>query len=99
MVHRRLHGWCSLWGEVVVVDPCGEWFGEEPVVTAAVVEVVGGVDELGGWWGVSDGPGVPGVESVEALSGSGESTLASVEAAGELPVDLEVLFEPATFLT
>ena len=46
----------ELWCEVVLVDPGGEWFGEECVVAAGVVEVVGGVDEGGGAWGVSGLP-------------------------------------------
>ena len=87
-----MHGGCRWsWGEVALVDPCGEWFGEGSLVAAGVMEVVGGVDELGGWWGVSGGPGVPGVEGVEALFGGGEPVLIAAEAAGELLVDLEVL--------
>jgi hypothetical protein len=64
------------------------------LVTAGVVEVVGCVDEGGGWWGVSGGPGVPGVEGVEVLFGGGEPVGVAVEAAGELLVDLEVLLQP-----
>ena len=45
-----------LWGQVVFVDPGVEGVGEECVLTAGVVEVVGGVDEGGGAWGVSVGP-------------------------------------------
>lgn len=57
VLHGRLHSWgWSSWGEVVFVDPCGEWFGEECVVAAGVVEVLSGVDECGGAWGVSVGP-------------------------------------------
>ena len=70
VVQRRLGGgrrWP--WGEVVLVDPGGEKFGEGSMVAAGVVEVLGGVDEGGGWWGVPGGPGVPGVEGVEALFG------------------------------
>lgn len=97
VVHGRLHSWgWSLRGEVVLVDPCREWFGEGSVVTAGVVEVVGGVDECGRWCGVPGGPGVPVVESVESLLRGGEAVLIAVEAASELPVDLEVLIEPAT---
>lgn len=45
-----LHGGRRLpWDEIMVVDPCGEWFGEGSVVAAGVVEVAGGVDESGGW--------------------------------------------------
>ena len=48
-MHRRLHGGRRRpWGEVVLVDPRGEGFGEGSVVAAGVVEVVGGVDEGGG---------------------------------------------------
>ena len=67
VVDGRLDGGRGSRGdEVVLVDPGGEWFGEGSVVAARVVEVVGGVDEGGGWWGVSGGPGVPGVEGVES---------------------------------
>ena len=44
-----------LWVQFVLVDPVGEGFGEECVMGAGVVEVVGGVDEGGGVWGVSVG--------------------------------------------
>jgi hypothetical protein len=33
------------WGEVVLVDPCGQWSGEAGVVAAGAFELVGGVDE------------------------------------------------------
>ena len=48
---------------------------------------------------MSGGPGVPGVERVEALLGGGESVGVAGEAAGELLVDLEVLLQPMLFLT
>ena len=100
MVAGRLDGRRgSRWGEVVFVNPRGEWFREGSVVAAGVVEVVGGVDEVGGWWGVSGGPGVPGVEGVEVLLGGGESVGVAVEAAGELLVDLAVLLQPMLFLS
>ncbi len=82
-----------LWGEVMLVDPVGEWFGEECVVAAGVVEVVGGVDERGGAWGVSVGPVVPGVEGVEAVLGVVEPVVVAVELSGELSVDGEVVSE------
>jgi hypothetical protein len=100
VVQGRLYGRRrTLWGEVVLPDPGGEWLGEGSLVTAGVVEAVGCVDEGGGWWGVSGGPGVPGVEGVEALFGGSEPVGVSVEAAGELPVDLEVLLQLVLFLT
>ena len=99
LAHGWLYGRRWSWGEIVLVDPGGEWFGESSVVTAGVLEVLGRVDEGGGWWGVSGGPGVPGVEGVEALLGGGESVGVAVEAAGELLVDLAVLLEPLLFLS
>lgn len=33
------------WGEVVLVDPGGQWSGEAGVVAAGAFELVGGVDE------------------------------------------------------
>ncbi len=87
-----------LWGEVVLVDPVGEWFGEESVVAAGVVEVVGGVDEGGGAWGVSVGPVGPGVEGVEAVLDVEEPVVVAVELSGELSVDGEVLLEPVAFV-
>ena len=98
VVDGRLHGWGrSSWCEVVLVDPGREWFGEEFVVAAGVVEVVGGVDEGGGTGGMSLGPLVPGVEGVEALLGVVESVVVAVEAPGELAVDGEMLLESAAF--
>jgi hypothetical protein len=47
-----------------LVDPVGEWFSEESVVAAGVVEVGGGVDERRGAGGMSVGPVGPGVERV-----------------------------------
>ncbi len=81
------------------MDPGGEGFGEGSVVAAGVVEVVGGVDEGGGWCRVSGRPGVPDVEGVELLFGVGEPILVSAEAARELLVDLAVLLQPVLFLT
>lgn len=45
--------WCDVllrcggprWGEVVLVDPGGQWSGEVGVVAAGAFELVGGVDE------------------------------------------------------
>ena len=51
------------------MDPVGEGVGEECVVAAGVVEVVGGVDECGGAWGVSVGPFGPGVEVSWSVQG------------------------------
>lgn len=100
VVHHRLgREHRSRWGEVVLVDPGGEGFGEGSVVAAGVVEVLGGVDEGGGWWGVPGRPGVPGVESVEALFDDRDSVGVAVEAAGESLVDLAVLLQPVLFLT
>ena len=67
--------------EVVLADPGGEGFGEECVVSAGVVEVVGGVDECGGAWGVSIGPVVPGVEGVESVLTLEEPVVVAVEVA------------------
>ena len=81
------------WREVVLVDPGGEWFGEHGLVTTGVAEVVCGVDELGGAWGVSVGPVSPGVEGVEAvlcLEGSGVVVV-------ELSVVDEVVLEAFAF--
>ena len=100
VVQGRLYGRRrSLWGEVVLPDPGGEWLGEGSLVTAGAVEVLGCVDEGGGWWGVSGGPGVPGVEGIHVLFGGGEPVGVAVEAAGELLVDLEVLLQPVLLLT
>ncbi len=55
-------------------------------MAAGVVEVVGGVDECGGAWGVSVGPFGPGVEGVESLLGVVEPVVVAVELSGELSV-------------
>ncbi len=62
------------WGEVVLVDPCGEGLGEELVWPADALELVGGVDERSGWEVLADGPLLPGVEGVELLVGDAEPT-------------------------
>ena len=80
----------ALWGEVVLIDPGHQRLGEECVVAAGVVEVVGGVDEGGGTWGVSVGPVGPGVEGVESLLSLVEPVVVAVE----LSVDFEVVLEP-----
>ena len=81
----------------MLVDPGVEGYGEEGVVAAGVVEVVAGVDELGGAGGVSVGPVGPGVEGVELLLGVEEPVVVAVELSGELSVDGEVLLEPIAF--
>lgn len=91
VVDGRLYGRRSPWDETMLVHPCGEWIGEGSVVAAGSVEVVRGVDESGRWWRLAGGPGVPGVEGVESLLCGSESGLVAVEAAGELPVDSELL--------
>lgn len=83
--------------DVVIVDPGGEWPGEECVLAAGVVEVVGGVDECGGVRGVAVGPVGPGVEGVEPVLCRWESVVVVVVAAGELSVDREVVLESVAF--
>ena len=57
MLYDRPHGWCqALRADPVFLHPGGEGLGEECVVATGVVEVVGGVDEGGGAWGVAVGP-------------------------------------------
>lgn len=98
VLHDRLRGTRGLWGcEVVLMDPFGEWFGEECVVAAGVVEVLGGVDEGSGAWGVSVGPVGPGVEGVDAVLGVEEPVVVAVEAAGELSVGGDVVLDSAAF--
>ena len=81
----------------MLVDPGLERLGEDRVVLAGVVEVVGGVDELGGAWGVSVGPVGPGVEGVEAVLGVEGTVVVAVELSGELPVGGEVVLESVAF--
>lgn len=98
VLYDRLHGWCrALRGEVVFLHPGGEGFGEECVVAAGVVEVVGGVDECGRAWGVSVGPVGPGVEGVEAVLILEEPVVVAVELSGELLVGGEVVLESVAF--
>jgi hypothetical protein len=98
VLYDRLHGWCrALRGEVVFLHPGGEWFGEQAVVAAGVVEVVGGVDECGGAWGVSVGPVGPGVEGVESMLILEEPVVVAVELSGELLVRGEVVLESVAF--
>ena len=98
VLHDRLHGWCrALRAEVVFLQPGGEGFGEECVVAAGVVEVVGGVDEGGGSGVVSVGPFGPGVEGVEAVLILEEPVVVVVELSGELLVGGEVVLESVAF--
>ncbi len=75
------------------MDPFGEWFGEECVVAAGVVEVLGGVDEGSGAWRVSVGPFGPGVDGRDAVLGVEEPVVVAVEAAGELSVGGDVVLD------
>ena len=45
MHDRSLWRRLMCWGDSVVVDPGGEWFGEVCVLAAAALEVAAGMDE------------------------------------------------------
>jgi hypothetical protein len=81
----------------VFVDPVGEGFGEECVLSACPVELAGGVDQRGGSEGVSVGPVGPVVEGVESVPSVDEPLVVVADAPDERTTDLEVIAEALEF--